>query len=514
MLRRVDRPLAYVAARPLLALLLPALTCCVLACLYVFPFGFPPPRVADEFSYLLGADTFASGRVANPTHPLWVYLESPHIIHVPSYVSMYHPAQALVLAAGWRIFGHPWYGVLASVFGMCVALSWALRVWLPPRWALLGALIAIQIAVFGKWSPWTGYWAASYWGGAVAATGGALVIGALGRLRRHLRVLDALLFAAGVAILASSRPYEGFLLTVTAAAVLFVALWRQNVPFILMLRKCVLPAAAILALTGAAMVYYCWRTTGNPLRLPYQESLRQYGMRRMFVWGENQPKTYRHVALQRVYQALLRKEISFRGKVVNTVKRISLFYFGPLLLSLPMLFRVVRDRRIRPPLIAGLVVLAGLSLVEWVHIHYLAPITCVLILVCVQCLRHIGAIRPRGIPLGRVAAFSLLAASFLFTAASAAANRGWYRNGWPRQRAEMQQELVRAGSKHLVIVRYADRHNPHDEWVYNAADIDGSPVVWAREMSDNRPLLDYFAARKTWLLEVDSHNPHPVPYRK
>jgi hypothetical protein len=68
----------------------------------------------------------------------------------------------------------------------------------------------------------------------------------------------------------------------------------------------------------------------------------------------------------------------------------------------------------------------------------------------------------------------------------------------------MQQGLIRSGGKHLIIVRYSDRHDPDREWVYNAADIDKSPVVWAREMSDNEPLLKYFASRQVWLLEADS----------
>ena len=197
-----------------MALLLPGLLCLVLAWLYVKPVGFPAPRIHDEFSYLLGSDTFASGRLANPTHPLWVHFESPHINQKPTYVSMYHPAQALVLAAGQRFAGHPWYGVLASTVVMCVALSWMLRIWLPHRWAVLGSVVAVQIAVFGNWSVGChGYWVASYWGGAVAATGGALVIGATGRLRKRLTAWDSILFAIGVAVLANSRPFEGVILT-------------------------------------------------------------------------------------------------------------------------------------------------------------------------------------------------------------------------------------------------------------------------------------------------------------
>jgi hypothetical protein len=55
-----------------------------------------------------------------------------------------------------------------------------------------------------------------------------------------------------------------------------------------------------------------------------------------------------------------------------------------------------------------------------------------------------------------------------------------------------------------VLVRYSPKHEPWREWVYNAADIDAAPVVWAREMSDNSALLRYFADRRIWLLEVDA----------
>ncbi len=85
---------------------------------------------------------------------------------------------------------------------------------------------------------------------------------------------------------------------------------------------------------------------------------------------------------------------------------------------------------------------------------------------------------------------------------------------WSSQRARILADLNQGGERHLVIVRYSSEHNSEQEWVNNAADIDGANVVWAREMdaAEDLKLLMYFNDRRVWLLEADLETPKLIPY--
>ncbi len=478
--------------------------------------GIPAPRWNDEFSYLLAADTFAHGRVTNPTHPMWMHFESFHIIQQPTYMSMYPPAQGLVLAAGERL-GHPWIGQLIITALMCSAITWMLQGWMPPAWALLGGMLAaLRLGILT-------YWMNGYWCGSVAALGGALVLGALPRMEKYARVSDALVMAAGLAVLANSRPYEGLVFSLPVAAALGIWMLGSSRPaFSVSLRHVVLPIVLVLAATGAGMGYYYWRVTGSPFRMTYQVNRETYATAPYFLWESPRPEpVYRHAVMRDFYRWELARFEEYRtlggaayrtwDKVVGSWK----YYCGPLftipLLALPWIWR---DRKMRFPIIAGAFFLLGLAVETWTMPHYVAPATGLIYLLLLQCMRHLRLWRWRGHSTGvaLVRAIPAIACAMVLLRVGAAAAHTQIEPAWPRgnlDRVAITRQLDATPGRHLVIVSYGPHHDVDWEWVYNRADIDSAKVVWARDMGAhaNQELLHYFHDRQVWRVNGDQSPP-------
>jgi hypothetical protein len=465
----------------------------------------PDPVVQDEFSYLLAADTFAHGRLANPPLEQPDFFESPHILVQPAYISKYPPGQALFLAVGEKLIGHPFWGVVLSCALMVFLYCWAADAWLPPQWALIAGALTV-IFFFVRF-----YWLESFWGGAVAACGGALVVGGLGHLLRGKPATARFSLAVGAVILYFTRPYEGGVLCTVALAILAYTFTRlRPEEKRVWARVVILPSIAVLLAGGLAAAWYNVSTTGRVTRLPFLVYAQQYDLAPKFLMQAETPgKRYNNVtiATTHTYELARYREIralplaqAFIGQAKYFVRDCLLqpfMGFAFVLLGIPWARARKRKR--------WLVLLFAASFAAvvpevWIQFHYTAPFTIVSVILIVAATRalwyRLGAAQAPKQIRGLIFAASLviLFAPLLFH----------YISLRPRVtiRSSVVHQLETTAGNHLVFVSYLNGWDYAHEWVYNGASPDQAKLLFAHDLGSARDLelVQRYSNRIAWKL--------------
>jgi hypothetical protein len=462
----------------------------------------PQPHVADEFSHLLQADTLIAGRFANPAHPLARHFETFYVLQHPTYASIYPLGEGLVLAAGRLLAGNAWAGVLLAVALMSGAITWMLFGCLEPRWAAIGGLLAAF--TYGLAEEWID----SYWGGAFCAFGGALLFGAMCRMRKSPTMSLALIAGIGWSIVWLTRPFESLLLLVALWGFIFVSAFSGR------WKSWFAPACALvfvqLAVGGVSMMQNR-AVTGSFFSLPYQLSQRTYGVPQT-LWGQapirepnlDVPK------LRNLYTYLRARKDFMDGHHLlyyGRIFSITWVFFVRFWLSMPIalgLFAGTRATRYLGALIACALIMAGFY--GFFLAHYIAAYACVFMLLSVRGLQTISHWRS-----GPVLVCFLALGSCATNLGSLTRYSGWTP---ATQRSQLAAKVLGVPGRHVVFVRYLHGHDIRDEWVYNLANVDASRLVWSTAMgpAEDSEVARYYPGRRLWIADVDGHKATLSPY--
>lgn len=544
---RAGRVMDVLAQRPRLAIALTGmLSLTVMLCLLALV-GVPVPYISDEFSYLLAADTFAHGRLTNPTPALWHSFESYNDFLIPTYMSKYPPAQGVILAFGQVLTGLPILGVILSLALACSAICWMMMAWVPLNWAIGGSALA---AIYSQTLRWGG----TYWGGQASLLGGALVFGALGYSLKKPTVRNSSLLGLGLVILSFSRPIEGAVFGLFAGGVFLSARFGGGTRVKTQWGKAlVLPLAIAGGVILVANGYYNQRLTGDVFTMPYVNHFKQYGMAPPLVFQSPAPEP---VFRNRVFKEFTRgfdisyynRQRTFSGYVDELLTKKAdilgdeFLQPGLLLILLFSALFLIRDKFTRKVFWAASGATAAIVLSEQTHQpHYIAPFYAVYFTALTAGARRLSEWRWDRFALGkwvvRTVIISTVAASFFWVSALWSVKQGtvypgfspdliatldqekpiwicmgiardrvmsqWESSGRTRVAFDRSMELddcwmdlrvkinsdLEKGPPALVVVRYLPGHFSADyrvcyDWVFNGADIGGARVVWARELDN------------------------------
>ncbi|MBC8108428.1 MAG: hypothetical protein H7Z14_17715 [Anaerolineae bacterium] len=459
----------------------------------------PIPSVHDEFANLHAADTFAHGRLTNPTPRHWEHFETVHELMRPTYASKFPPGEGLMLAVGQWLGSAAIGAVIASALA-AVVIFFAMREWISPRWALRTGILTAMHPLFFQWGQ-------SYWGGNVAMIGSGLIFAGAGRWMRRADLRSGILVGLGLCVFAISRPFEGLIVATLLGA---VVLWHTHRRPRAMLG----PALAMLAVLIPGMMwlaYYNHRITGDFSRLPWVEYADQAMSTPIFV-GQSLPALpdYRHDKLRQFHAGYERVEferqqrVGYLGRLWTALREVGEHWFNPPVLGLLLpcaAIAIARSRaaRIGVSLFVGLLLLHP-ALTPWIRPQYLAAAGAGFVAVIVQSMRALN----RWSRFGPALVAGIIAAQFATTGVTIAQKLA---NDSPPgiARENIVRRLRDLPGPDLVLVRYSPAVQSIFEWVYNDADIEASDIVFARSIDSesDRALLADFADRSWWLLSID-----------
>jgi hypothetical protein len=464
----------------------------------------PEPRIHDEFSHLLAADTYARGRVVNPPLEPAEAFESTYILVSPIYASKYPPGQGLLLAFGQKVLGHPYWAVVIAGALMVYLFCWAADAWLPPQWTLVAAALASGLYFVRH------YWFMSYWGGTLAACGGALVVGGLGRILRGKEKGTRASLGGGAIILYLARPDTGAVLCLAVGGILVVHMLRMpSRARLSLMRRTLAPNVALMAAAVPPVLAFNLAATGTYTDLPYTMHARQYhSVPELWLLPAREdpphltPKMKRMTRMRRgVYETR-------HGQPLTTILKyqgayMAVYYVGRPLVGFGLLLLAAPWTRVRNGRHWLLFLMAAgvttVTFYTWVLEHYLAPFAAVQLILIIGAARALWS-RALFVPWGRRAVAGAMIFLLVFLAADyvrAARNR-------PTARAEFVRKLESLPGPHLVFVTYDPGWSVHDEWVYNGAELDESPLIFANWGSpdQNQRVLERYPGRRVWSLQL------------
>jgi hypothetical protein len=149
--------------------------------------------------------------------------------------------------------------------------------------------------------------------------------------------------------------------------------------------------------------------------------------------------------------------------------------------------------------------------VWWWFPHYSAPTAPLVLAAVALLLRSVAGSAPfwrarRFAPAALVVLAALNAATDLAIPASAKPSRP--------TRIDVLAYLEKQPGSHLVFVTYDDEVSLHEEWVWNRAELESSPVIFAHYLGDtkNAELVAAYPGRSLWLVIVSSSDAGLRPY--